>query len=150
MAVSLRSGKEIKTKSKGKVKIYGVSKTESKSIWTFEKKQIFLPSFLNFLIKLGFDEKCFEIKYFFALSRDEENEDSEIDNSYLENPFNCKYLDITYFNEELVTFKKGKLDIELIFFSQKLILIIRNEKRDSLKIGELISEFAEFTKFKSK
>ena len=54
MAVSLKVGKEIKAKSKGKVKIYGVSKTENKSIWTFEKKQIFLPSFLNFLIIIKF------------------------------------------------------------------------------------------------
>jgi len=145
MAVSLKVGKEIKAKSKGKVKIYGVSKTENKSIWTFEKKQIFLPSFLNFLIKLGFKSED-ELKYFFGFKLSKEG--GVI--SYSEDPFKCKYVNIDKLKDKVFIFEKKKLEIEIFFGYEKIIVIIRNDIKDSNKIWKLISEFAIFVENKSK
>jgi|APSaa5957512622_1039677.scaffolds.fasta_scaffold137758_1 hypothetical protein len=140
MAITLKKGKLIKSK-KRKIKIISVSKNEQRGLWTFKKNQTFIPSFLNFLLKLGFNlDEDFDIKFFFGVPHEDEN---YLPEEYVKKPFSQEYLPIDSFNQEIYTFNKKNLDIEVIFFSDKIVISIRSNKT-AKKIGELIGDFADF------
>ena len=127
---------------KKKLKILSVSKEDHKQIWRFEKSQVFMPSILQFLVDLGFTNEDFEIKFFFGIPHEE---DEELEESYIKEPFSGKYLSIELFNQEVYSFNKNHLDVEIIFFNDWVELITRINKK-SIDVGKLISKFALFSK----
>jgi len=143
LGINMKKGKLISSEKK-KIKILSVSKDDYKQIWRFERSQAFMPSILQFLVDIGFTKKDFEIRFFFGIPHEE---DEELDESYIKEPFSKKYLSIDLFNQDIYSFSKKDLDVELIFFNDKIELITRINKR-SIDVGELISKFALFGKEK--
>ncbi len=140
MSIPMKSGDLVNVKKK-KLKVISVSKNEKIEIWTFEKSQSFIPSLLQFLLDLGFTlEKDFDLKFFFGVPHED---DEYMSDSYIKDPFSQKYLPISLFDQEIITFRKKSLDIEAIFFANHTVLSIRTNKKSS-EIGKLISKFALF------
>jgi hypothetical protein len=139
MSILMKHGETVRTEKK-KVKIIQVSKNEQREIWTFEKSQSFLPSLLQFLLDLGFSIKDQDIEFFFAVPH---GDGSYTPDSYIHDPYSQKYLLISLFNDEMFTFYKRNLDLEVIFFNKEIIMTIRSNKKSS-EIGKLISKFADF------
>ena len=139
MSIVMKHGELISAERK-KVKIMSVSKNDSKSIWTFRKSDSFIPSLLQFLIDVGFSLKDFEIKFFFGVPHED---DEELDSSYITYPFSKKYFSVNLFDQDIFSFNKKDMDIDVIFFSNKICLITRTNKNQN-KLNNLISKFASF------
>ena len=139
MSIVMKHGELISAERK-KVKIMSVSKNDSKSIWTFRKSDSFIPSLLQFLIDMGFSLKDFEIKFFFGVPHED---DEELDSSYITYPFSKKYFSVNLFDQDIFSFNKKDMDIDVIFFSNKICLITRTNKNQN-KLNNLISKFASF------
>jgi hypothetical protein len=131
MAISIKKGTTVKSE-KGRIKIISVSKNERREIWTFGKDQRFIPSLLEFLKDLGFTMEDFDINYYFGYSM--EGDESMPENLF-DDPFSGEYLSVDLFSNELYTFNKKDKDIEVIFFVDKIILILRTDL-SSAKMGE--------------
>lgn len=142
MGISLKEWTMVHVEKK-KIGIKSVSKNDKREIWTFNKDQVFMPFILQFLLDLGFKlDKDACITYFFGISR---GQDDEIDlpEEYVKDPFAQKYLPISLFDQEMLTFENKDKDIEVMFFSNRIVLAIRSKKKAE-DIGELIGKFSYF------
>lgn len=146
MHIPLYKGKAIQSKkvnSNNKIKILSISKDDLRTVWTFEKRQEFLAHFLDFLLKLGFSKKNWGIKMYFGVPKDN---DESLDEAYIKYPFSRGYIDIKRLNELYLTFDNKDYDLELIIFSNSILLVMRGKKKNNKKSVNLILEFAEFKK----
>ena len=89
-----------------KLKLFGAGNNDRRSFYAIEKKQSFFSSFANFLINCGFNGNLYV---------DEYQEDP---------PKIEKFID---FQEN---FKNKSYDIDVIFGKEKIILIIRADKKN--------------------
>lgn len=140
MAIPLKHGPLIDAEKK-KIKVISVSKSDQRELWTLEKAQPFMPGLLQFLLDLGFSlEEDFDIKFYFGVPHED---DDYMPESYVKNPYSQKYISVNSFDQEVITFNRKNIDVEVIFFSNKIVLSIRTKKKSS-EIGKLISKFALF------
>jgi hypothetical protein len=82
----------------------------------------------------------FDIVYYFGYSMED---DEGIPENCFDDPFSYEYLPIDSFVNELYTFNKKNKDIEVIFFNDRIVMIVRTDM-PSAKIGKLVDKFAFF------
>ena len=130
-----------------------------------EKKQVFLPGFLCFLLDIGFDKNSSDLAYYFgAPGEGIKYEDDGLDQSYFNDPFSGVYKDINDFKQEnygedgirgekaigaiksggFLYFINKEYDIELVFFSNFILLNIRTSNKNLVKSANALSKFCEF------
>ena len=129
LGIKLTSGKGIKSEKpsqENRIKILNVGGGDNLKSYTIEKRQDFLPTLADYLLKIGFNSESFEMKMYFAIPR-KVGDDSTMDDEdiFFEDPFSKEYLPINTFNEQVIQFKSDDHDIEVIFFSNNIVLNVR-------------------------
>ena len=114
-----------------KIKIVSLSKSDFRSEYVFRKEQIFFEFVRKFLVDLGFED--YEFK---SLGRPY----SESEGDYLVD----KEEDIKNYVDRMDTFGNEKYFVDIIYFSQKIHLIINSREDKQQEIVKILDKYIDW------
>lgn len=117
-----------------KIKLLAIAKDEHRSQYVFPKQQKLFGVIRESLIRLGFEKN----KSLFGVSGFGRPVDEET-----EAPILDEENDIQEYNETIQNFSNEKYSVDIIFFSQKVVLIFNYKKDRQQEISKAIEEFIE-------
>lgn len=113
-----------------KLKYKGFSKSPTRSLYAFPKVQEFFSFMLNVLLGLGFKENG-DITGFGRPCGNERQK-----------PIWWKEFDInlSIFDQKLINFSNKEYSIDIVFFSEKIVVIFNHKRYRQQKLTELIEK----------